>query len=216
MFDIDKDLLKLNKAEPMPFYNKQKYKITIEKSGTWILPIPDILYSEATGRPFAHCSQCGLELLENGAGYIIAKSVLQNLTYKSSETTMEYALCFQCHQTLWNSFSTETIRQLEQFLERSVDFPMRNQRLQQRKKTLHDWIGTCLVTGAALETCEFYQLNALAIGPTLIFEDLPYALSWEALQTEEQLFSTSSWNTWCAYFEKHFGYPALIRDILQK
>ncbi len=201
----------------MALYCKEKHSVLLrrDKSGKWKTSIPSILYSEATGRPFSHCSECGLELLRNGAGYIIVKSIVQNQTYRVSETAMEYALCFQCHQRLWNSLSTKTIRQLERFIERSVDFVSRNRALQQRKKSLHDWIGHCIVTGAALETCDQFQINALAIGDELVFDDLPYSLSINALREEEKCFSKSSWQTWCNYFEANFGYPRLIRDILQ-
>ncbi len=197
-------------------YCKEKHKIQLvkDKSGKWKTPIPPILYSEATGRPFRNCSECGLELLINGAGYIIVKSVTQNLTYGALETFMEYALCFQCHQQLWNSLSTKTIRHLERYIEKSVDFVTRNRALQQHKKCLHDWIGHCIVTGAPLDKCEGFQINALAIGNELVFDDLPYALCVEALHEEEKCFSKSSWQTWCTYFEAHFGYPPLIRDIL--
>ena len=74
-----------------------------EKSDTQ--PIPREFYSEYEERPFKTCSRCG-ESLASFENYQINKA------YRNSECVVEFALCAQCRDKMFEEFSEESKQNL--------------------------------------------------------------------------------------------------------
>lgn len=156
--------------------------------------IPGIFYSDLSGKPFQHCFQCEKELIKSGENYIIEKAFMQNLTYEIKNTLFEYAMCIDCYKKVHNSFSSKSLDNMRQFFNQRVNFEKRNAELLKKGDScdVNNWISNCLVNDSPINEVKEFQLACHCIGPNIIYDQLPYMISVEAMDEVIELISNET------------------------
>jgi hypothetical protein len=180
-------------------------------------PIPEMLFSGDTGRPFTNCMVCDKFLLNAGTPYMIEKAVRQISAMNVKEVLFEYAMCMDCVVKMNASMSVESRQRISEyfalhanFLKRSMGF-LRNDKLD-----FESWTENCLIKHTPLADTAEYQIVAECDGNNLVFSGAPFALSMEALEEMTALLSEKSLGEIDDFTGKYFTGPPEVSAILKR
>ena len=67
------------------------------------------------GEPFRVCLECEVNLVASGDPYVIEKAFRVYPGFGTTDTIFEYALCLPCMERLYESYSKESRRAIEQY-----------------------------------------------------------------------------------------------------
>nr|PZN57983.1 MAG: hypothetical protein DIU61_01165 [Bacteroidota bacterium] len=157
---------------------------------------------------------CNSYLLNEGFPYFIEKSVRQFPELGTSEIIFEYALCFSCSAS-FNAALSETSRQ------RMAEYFARYGRFEARREKLHDapvdeWVAQCLIKDTPIAAAPEYQIVAQCAGKKLVVNDLPFAISLEAMDEIAALLSEETLGEMDDFMGKYFTGPPELAELLSK
>ena len=130
--------------------------------------LPQSFHSDETAAPFTHCCDCRGDLSASEDGYFIQKA------YAGEETTMEIAICFDCHEKLQASYSAESREAIWNFyldhgdlagrLKKFAPLPVGNPGF---------WINSCVTCGTLRRNTAEHIVAAQCIDGNLVYGDTP-------------------------------------------
>lgn len=154
------------------------------------VPIPEVLYSEETGAPFARCLQCERDLHAGGVPYLIEKAFRAVPDYDARETVFEYALCLTCYESLSAALSEASRARIQAFVAERVDFGARAaDLLSEEDAAPARWLDRCIVDGSPAGALGEYQLLAHCQGNRLVLSHLPCLIGGPAIEAMTALLS---------------------------
>ncbi|MEJ2055771.1 MAG: hypothetical protein P8X42_17790 [Calditrichaceae bacterium] len=180
------------------------------------LKIPKIFYSDAKGKPFEKCIDCDRELLKNNTEYIIEKALKKYVDYDADDTIFEYAICLDCAEKLFQSFSKTSRQAIENYFEENVDIEARLIEAG-RKDNFHinDFINKCMIKGSPIENLQEYQLVCYCKGDKISMIRPPYMVCGEASDEVMQLLSNATIDILNGFTDDFLGIPPEFRDLLK-
>lgn len=185
-------------------------------SKKFMIPIPKLFFSDATGQLFDHCIQCHQTLLDDTSQYVIEKAIRRYPEYHTTDTIFEYAMCLKCHSEISKSFSQISIQSLEKYITDHVDIIERSKRLLKDENLNPDlWVSNCLIKNSAIEQLEEYQLCCMCHGNHLNHLFLPYMISNEAIEEIMELMSQKTLDELNGLKNRFFAPPPEIEKILK-
>jgi hypothetical protein len=176
----------------------------------WFLPVPRPFWSAYSEEPFDKCVDCG-EPLANSPVHIIQKR------FVAGEAVFEMAICEGCRQSLVSEYSTETRRNIENYLtangglgNRIADLPP--ELLADAEQLLQHCMNQCVVCETPREKCHKYtlagggsdldlivQISPLGQSPVMICDDCETGM--------QDLVSQQTRDRWNRFIEDHFDGP---------
>jgi hypothetical protein len=181
------------------------------------VPLPEVLLSGDSGKPFSNCMVCDKYLLKEGTPYMIEKAVRQIPEMNIKETLFEYAMCMDCAMMMNNSLSVESRQRINQYFATHVDFEGRSAALMNDQALdVEAWIGTCLVKKTPVAKSSEYQIVAQCDGSNLVFTYAPFALCMEAMEEMTALLSEKSLGEIDDFMGKYFTGPPEVSAILKR
>ena len=179
--------------------------------------IPKIFFSSDTGKPFSHCLMCAKFLLQDGTAYMIEKAVKQHPEMNVTETIFDYALCMDCAIKMNAALSVESRERIGAYFAAHANLAERREALL-KKKTLRvqPWLSRCVIKNTPIAESPEYQLVAQFDGKHLLFTDMPFALSFAAMDEMGELMSEKSRGEMDDFIGKYFSGPPEVAEILRK
>lgn len=180
-------------------------------------PIPALLQSYETGKPFQTCIACSGDLLAEGSQYVVEKAIRNYPGAGVQDVIFEYAMCLSCAQQLREELSLESKANIEAYFTQRVNLEARREALLALPEPLRleNWLSHCLVTGLPREACTEYQIFGQCFGPELYFGFMPYMLSGQAMEEIQELISPHTRQILDDFMDSHFGLPPELRALLQ-
>ena len=177
-----------------------------------LTPLPNVFHSCETDQPFTHCLDCERYLLGGETDYLIEKAVRTFPEYDTREAVFEYAMCLDCYETLWQSFSEASREHVEAYFMEHVNVAERTHRfLEADGDELSAWIGRCMVKGTRRDALEEYQLVGHARGDQLVLSHFPYLVSGAAMSEVSALLSNETRDELGGFMDEFFGLPPELR-----
>ncbi len=194
--------------------------MSLEEEGTYqedqmFIPIPEILYSDLTGKPMTNCVSCDRNLLNSSEPYIIEKAFRHYSEYGINNTIFEYIMCMPCAQNVHESMSVESRKKIEEYFAH-IDLPRRSQELwEEFGNDFDSWVKKCLVNGSDINQQDEYQLCAQCVGDKVVFSLLPYMLSFDASDEIASLLSAKTLEEYDRFIDDNFGLPPEFKKALK-
>ena len=186
-----------------------------EEEASQFIPIPEIFYSDLTGKPMINCVSCDKDLLHSNEPYIIEKAFRHYSEYDINNTIFEYIMCMPCAQKVHDSMSKESRQKIEEFFSK-MDLLQRGQDLwEQYGNDFDSWTSKCLVNGSDRSEQEEFQLCAQCVGDKLVFSFLPYMLSFKASDEIASLLSQQTLDEYDRFIDDNFGLPPEFKKALK-
>ncbi len=178
--------------------------------------LPEIFYSDSTGKPLKECVMCGKNVLEPGTPYLIEKAFRYNKKYDIRDTILEYAVCHECYEKMAAKLSTESLQRMQDYFSNNIHFMLRAEALIGRPEPkLNDWIGKCCVKGTDISDCAEYQVCCQCEGDKMLFTHLPIMLSEAALMELNELLSAKTKEELDRFRDEFLGLPPELRELLK-
>ncbi len=189
--------------------------------GIFFTPIPELLWSEYSGKPFVHCIDCKVPLAESNV-YVVQKR------FVAGEAVFEMAMCERCRESMTVEYSEETKRNITEFMTnqfrkkaieglgesegthvievKEIEDEAEGQAL------LDQCIEHCLICGTERSKCHRYSLAGLCRDNEIVAQITP--LSRTPLMVCEkselgmsQLLSQQTRDSWDRFVSEHFDGP---------
>lgn len=160
---------------------------------------------------------CARFLLDDGTPYFIEKAVRQYPGMKAREIIFEYAICNPCALKMNAALSQESQLRTYEYLKRHARLRMRRQNLpKEQPMGPESWIDRCLIKGTLISESPEYQLLAHCEGRKLMYADMPFAISLEAMDELTQLLSAKSLGEIDDFIGNYFSGPPELAELLRK
>lgn len=180
------------------------------------IPMPEVFYSYATGKPFERCICCDTYLLKDGTQYIIEKGIIQYRDARVSDVAFEYAMCLPCVEKMRQRLSSESLARLNAyFQERAACAQSRMSLLQSGNRNVADWLEYCLISQMPASEAAEYQVFALCDGPDMLFGETPYMLSGVIMDELQELLSAKTREVLDDFIDQYFGLPPSWKELLK-
>ena len=180
------------------------------------LQIPKIFYSDATGQLFERCIDCNKRLLGGSQEYIIEKAFKKYIDYKANDTIFEYALCLDCAEKLFLSFSQASRQAIEEYFGDHINIETQLMRMAGNENfNMDDHLNKCLIKGSAIEDLQEYQMVCYCRGDKISMIRPPYLISGEAADEVMQLLSNATIDILNGFTDEFLGLPPEFRDLLK-
>ncbi len=189
--------------------------------GIFFAPIPELFWSEYSGKPFLKCIDCEVPLTESNV-YVIQKR------FVGGEAVFEMAMCERCREQMTCEYSEETKQNITEYMstqfrkraEEGLEHTTDPQIIEVReiddpedgKELLNRCIENCLICGAARKNCHRYSLAGLCRSDEIVAQITP--LSRTPLMVCEkcelgmsELVSQQTRESWDRFVEEHFDGP---------
>lgn len=181
-----------------------------------LVEIPKVFYSDATGMPFGHCIQCGAPLLKSGTHYFIEKAIKNYPQLESTDTIIEYAICYPCYMEVRKSLSQQSQQRIEAYF-------LENVNLYERMKSVLDpgnrdpdaWLSQCIIKGIQRRTAPEYQIMCECTGDRMHLSLAPYMVSIQAMDEITDLLSAQTLDALNGFYNDHLGLPPELQPILK-
>ena len=171
-----------------------------------IIPISDSFFS-FDGEPIDECAVCSRPLLRPGVRYLIEKA------YVGSEPIFEYAMCFDCQESMSSDISRESMQRVEAHFEERVDIEQRRRRLPPPTgKDPTPWLTECFLTKKHQQNCRSYAIYAHCEGSLMQLGDLPLMLSDQGMADLERLLSKKTRESLDDFIDQYLGMPPELKD----
>ncbi len=179
------------------------------------ITIPKIFHSDLTDEPIINCVSCDRDLLHGHEPYVIEKAFRYYPEYDISNTIFEYIMCIPCAQKMHESMSKESMQKIQEYFQR-VDLTVRSQKMWEEHGNNFDaWISNCIIKDNPREFQEEYQICAQCIGDKVVFDMLPYMLSFEAANEISDLLSNKTLDEYDRFVDDNFGLPPAFKKALK-
>jgi hypothetical protein len=180
------------------------------------LKIPKIFYSDASGQPFDKCIDCNRNLLKGNQEYVIEKAFKKYVDYEANDTIFEYAICIDCAEKLFLSFSESSRKAIEGYFEKHIDIEDHLLRLSGNESfNINDHLNKCLIKGLAIENLREYQIVCYCRGDQISLLRPPYMISGEAADEVMQLLSNATIDILNRFTDEFLGLPPEFKDLLK-
>ena len=180
------------------------------------LSIPRVFYSEATGKLFDKCIDCKKDLLEGTQEYIIEKAFKKYIGYQADDTIFEYALCLDCAEKLFLSFSEASRKAIENYFKDHSNIESRLIEMAANEDfDVNAHLNKCLIKGLPVEEMQEYQMVCYCRGSNISMIRPPYLISGEAADEVMQLLSNSTIDVLGGFTDEFLGLPPEFRDLLK-
>lgn len=128
----------------------------------------------------------------------------------------EYALCLECNEKMRNTLSVHSKKVMESYFTQRIDLSARRQRLLVEKGAqLDTWLNHCLIYKTPLNQLTEYQIYAHCDGKHLIFTDMPFMISGQAINEIADLLSAETKEVLDNFIDQHFGLPPEYKSLLK-
>ncbi|MGB0582806.1 MAG: hypothetical protein ACPGVU_24235 [Limisphaerales bacterium] len=166
------------------------------------IPVPEVFWSFETEAPLRTCLVCSKNLIDSGEQYLIEKA------FSKREVMFEYALCLPCHTCLAKELSENSMKLITNYFEEHVLPEQRRARISAAfDGTVQPWLSHCLVTHKPIREDDEYQIHGMCFGNELVLDEMPHAISGEALDAIMNLLSNQTKGFINDFTGKHFGVP---------
>lgn len=190
--------------------------------GIFFAPIPELFWSEYSGKPFRKCIDCEVPLAESNV-YVIQKR------FVAGEAVFEMAMCERCRDRMTVEYSEETRRNItaymtEQFRRRAVDGleqaddgtqvieVKQIEEPEDGEALLRQCTEYCLICDTERSKCHRYSLAGLCRDNEIVAQITP--ISRTPLMVCEKcelgmanLVSAKTRDSWNRFVEEHFDGP---------
>ncbi|NQT25494.1 hypothetical protein HQ585_09065 [candidate division KSB1 bacterium] len=178
--------------------------------------IPKLFYSDATGMPFHRCVDCGISLLESGTHYFIEKAIKNYPKLGTTDTIIEYAICYECYMEVQKSLSKQSLQSIETYFLENVNLYTRMKEvLEPVDSDPERWLSKCIVKGIDRKTAPEYQIMCECTGNQMHLSLAPYMVSMEALNEITDLLSAQTLDALNDFHKEHLGMPPELEPILK-
>ena len=180
------------------------------------LKIPRIFYSDAEDQPFDKCIDCNKYLLKGNQEYIIEKAFKKYIDYEADDTIFEYAICLDCAEKLFMSFSESSRNAIEEYFEEHVKIEEQLTELARAESfEIDDHINKCMIKGLPIEDLQEYQLVCYCRGNKISMIRPPYMISGEAADEVMQLLSNATIDILNGFTDEFLGLPPEFKDLFK-
>lgn len=180
------------------------------------LKIPEIFYSDAEGRPFDRCIDCNKKLLQGKQEYIIEKALKKYPDYNTDDTIFEYAICLNCAEKIFMSFSDASRKAIEKYFEEHIDIESRLIEAGNKNSfVIDEHINKCMIKGLPIEELQEYQLVCYCQGDRISMIRPPYMISGQASDEIMQLLSNRTIDILNGFTDEFLGLPPELKDIFK-
>lgn len=185
------------------------------QSDQYKIDIPERFYSDAEGHPFENCQVCGKYLLDEGTSYVIEKAFKTYEGYDFNTTLFEYAICTNCHGTLQQSMSKESIQNLQQYY-MNIMAEKGNQPMviNLADFQLNDWLSRCFFTGNSINEMKEYQVVAQFNGEKMVMNTPPIIVGEAAMEEMSELLSDQTIDEMNRFKKQYFGPDPELEEII--
>jgi hypothetical protein len=174
---------------------------------TRYLIIPELFYSEATSQKFNFCIDCEKYLLNPDTLYVIEKAIRNFKKFNTNDTIYEYAMCMECQNKLWDSFSKSSNEKIDEYFS-NIDYAARIKKFKTvNNENIKSMISNCIIKETTLEKVNEYQLVALCKGEKLIVHYAPFMISGEAMGEVAELLSNKTLDIIGGLIDNFLGLP---------
>lgn len=180
------------------------------------LKIPRIFHSDAEDKPFDKCIDCNKYLLKGNQEYIIEKAFKKYIDYEADDTIFEYAICLDCAEKLFMSFSEPSRKAIEEYFEEHVKIEEQLTELARAESfEINDHINKCMIKGLPIEDLQEYQLVCYCRGNKISMIRPPYMISGEAADEVMQLLSNATIDILNGFTDEFLGLPPEFKDLFK-
>ena len=172
--------------------------------------IPKLFRSYISEAFFQNCVACKKKLLHVDSEYIIEKAINNNLV------EYEYALCMQCVDSMKNKLSTESIKEISEFLMMHSALPEKmNHMWHQKAPSVENSISHCIINNEPITELEEYMITAHCKDDQLLFSHMPYMVSIEAADKITSVLSAKTKDELDNFMDMHIGLPPEWMEIFK-
>lgn len=180
--------------------------------------IPEMFYDSLTGKPFTHCNVCGGDLLSGSIlAYLIEKAYRRSMVTGKMEVVFEYAICTSCASKFVESYSKESLKQLQKYYQEHFNPNIHPQASTYFKdeQNLKDHLSKCFFTGKPIEELDEYQVAAQFSGNRLGVMIPPYVFGGDAMDEVIDLLSEETLGEIDDFTGKYLSGPPEFRDMFK-
>ena len=177
------------------------------------IDIPKQFYSAYTDRPFVHCIDCGVVLLESEDIYSIIKD------YVHSEVVFEMAICLGCAGRLRESYSRESLERINGAL---VTMFREAPSVPEGVDLLDVWeegVSECLICQKSRSACRSYEVVTACTGSRMLLvcepqqaARSPFMICDDCGRQLNELISKETRDSWNRFVEEHYDGPPGIES----
>lgn len=175
-----------------------------------------MFYNSDTGKPFENCLVCNCNLLEEDTLYLVERAIKKYNALETSSVIFEYAMCMSCAMRMNEVLSEESKNKVEAYFAQHVNM---HQRIADNKEQygtdVNKWVEHCMLKNTHESETEEYQLYGMFSGNTMLFTEMPYMLSGEAMDEITNLMSNKSLGDIDDFIDQFFGLPPEVRDAIK-
>ncbi len=172
--------------------------------------IPSEFYSLELDGPFEKCTLCESNVLNDpNCEYWIER------IFRGSEPIIEYAICRQCHGSMSEELSVESMQKIEALFLENVDYESRFDRLREHldDDDIDAWIGQCLVKNTPRVACRGgHQIIGHFVGDQILLDFAPIMLCEEFMEQVQEVISKKTRERLEDFVGTHFGMPPEFCD----
>ena len=158
-----------------------------------------------TGKPFSHCTECGLSVLENKTEpYMITRAI------QDGEPLVEWALCGPCSHRIREGISEASKKAIQRFLAGlglGTDYFTRS---------VEEKIASCFVCHRQRSDFTGYTITAVCSGQEHINFDTPRLICHDCEAEAGELLSDETRDFWDDFIEQHCGPPPGLEQSIPK
>lgn len=193
-----------------------EFNDTNHPSQTSLVEIPKLFYSDSTGLPFDRCVHCDISLLESGTHYFIEKAIKNYPRLATTDTIIEYAICYACYMEVQKSLSEESLRRIEAYFLENINLYSRMKEvLSPVDSDPERWLSKCIVKGIDRKSSPEYQIMCECTGTHMHLSLAPYMVSIEAMNEITDLLSPQTLDALNGFYNNHLGLPPELQPILK-
>lgn len=188
-------------------------------SSIFLLPIPDIFWSEYLSGPFTECIDCSCSL-DQVPAFIIQKKLV------AGEAVFEMAMCGTCRQALASKYSEETKTNINRRMEDQFERNMKADASVDNDRQATTWSGSellqscldhCLFCNASRKQTRRYSLAGLFIQSSIVVQRNRYGQSPVMVCDDCErelgtLISKQTRDNWDRFIGEHFDGPPGVEN----
>jgi len=179
----------------------------------WFAPVPQLFWSEYSGRPFEVCIDCD-RALQDCEFYVVQKR------FVAKEGVFEMAMCHECRECLSQECSQQTMLAVNGFLaEHLSERNAKTEQLTESDDLILYCIDHCIVCSKHRAKCHRYSVGGLCRGFEIVGQisppgQTPLMICDDCERGMADLVSRQTRDTWDRFVDEHFdGPPGLELDI---
>ena len=172
----------------------------------YFAPVPQLFWSEYSGRPFEVCLDCECAL-DDCEFYIVQKRFVAN------EAVFEMAICHDCREILSQECSQQTMTAITEFLQRHVsEWAGKIEQLIGAGGLITCCLDHCIVCTKHRDQCHRYSVGGLCRGSQIVGQIVPPGQTPLMICSDcelgmNDLVSKQTRDSWDRFVDKHFGGP---------